>query len=46
MMSAKIITPGLRKIKVFKKYNIIIYDNDVTNKILSHDFKYILDVVM
>ena len=34
-MSAKMTTPGLRKIKVFGKkgYDVIIFVNDVTNKI-------------
>ena len=48
MMSAKMATPGLRKIKVFwkKGYDVIISVNDVTNKILSRDSNYIVDVVM
>ena len=48
MMSAKMATPGLRKIKVFWKidYDIIISVNDVTNKTLSRDSNYIVDVVM
>ena len=48
MMSAKMATPGLRKIKVFwkKVYDVIIFVNDVTNKILSRDSNYIVDVVM
>ena len=39
MMSAKIATPGLLKVKVFrnKGYDVIISVHDVTNKILSHD---------
>ena len=47
-MSAKIATSGLRKIKVFwkKGYDVIISVNDVTNKILSRDSNYIVDVVM
>ena len=45
MMSAKVATPGLLKIKVFwkKGYDVIIY---VTNKVLSRDSNYIVDVVM
>ena len=41
-------TPGLLKIKVFwnKGYDVIIYVHDVTNKILSRDSNYIVDVVM
>ena len=48
MMSAKMATPGLRKIKVFwkKGYDVIIFVNDVTNKTLSRDSNYIVDVVM
>ena len=48
MMSAKITTRGLLKIKVFRKngYDVIISVHDVTNKILSRDSNYIIDVVM
>ena len=48
MMSAKMATPGLLKIKVFwnKGCDVILYVDDVTNKILSRDSKYIVDVVM
>ena len=52
MMSAKMATPGLLKIKVFwnKAYGVIIPAHvsaqDVTNKILSRDSKYIADVVI
>ena len=48
MMSAKMATPGLLKITVFwnKGYDIIISVYDVTNKILSRDSNYIVDVVM
>ena len=48
MMSAKMATPGVLKIMVFwnKGYDIIIYVSDVTNKILSHDSNYIVDVFM
>ena len=47
MMSAKMATPGLRKIKVLWKngYDAIIFVNDVTNKILLHDSNHIADVV-
>ena len=47
-MSAKMATPGLLKIKVFwnKGYDVIISVHDVTNKILSRDSNYIIDVVM
>ena len=48
MMSAKMATLGLLKIKVFwnKGYDVIISVHDVTNKILSSDSNYIIDVVM
>ena len=48
MTSAKMATPGLHKIKVFwkKGYDVIIFVNDVTNKTLSRDSNYIVDVVM
>ena len=48
MMSAKMATPGLLKITVFwnKGYDVIIFVHDVTNKILSRDSNYIVDVVM
>ena len=48
MMSAKLATPGLFKIKTFwnKGYDVIILDYDVNNKILSRDSNYIVDVVM
>ena len=48
MMSGKKAIPGLLKIKFFwrKVYDVIIYVHDVTNKILSRDSNYIVDVVM
>ena len=48
MMSAKKATPGLLKITVFwnKDYDVIIPVNDVTNKILSRDSNYVVDVFM
>ena len=48
MMSAKMATPGLLKITVFwnKGYDVIISVDDVTNKILSRDSNYIVDVSM
>ena len=48
MMSAKMATPGLFKIKIFwnKGYDVIIYVHDITNKILSRDSNYIVHVVM
>ena len=48
MMSAKMVTPGLRKIKVFwkKGYDVIISVSDITNKTLSRDSNYFVDVVM
>ena len=47
-MSPKMATPGLLKITVFwnKGYDVIIYVYDVTNKILSCNSNYIVDVVM
>ena len=48
MMPSKMATPGLLEILVFwnKGYDFIIYVHDVTNKILSCDLNYIVDVVM
>ena len=48
MVSAKLLTPGLLEIKIFrnKGYDVIILDYDVTNKILSSDSNYIVDVAM
>ena len=48
MMSAKMATAGLVKIRVFwnKGYDVIIYVDDVTNKILCHDSNYIVAVFM
>ena len=48
MMSAKMAILALLKIKVFwnKRYDFIISVQDITNKILSRDSNYIVDVVM
>ena len=48
MMSGKMAIPALLKIKVFwnKCYYVIYSVYDVSNKILSHDSNYIVDVVM
>ena len=48
MMSAKLATPGLLKIKMFrnKDYDVIILEYDVTNKVLSRVSNYIIDEVM
>ena len=48
MMSAKMVTAALFKIKVFsnKGYDVIYFVCDVINKILSHESNYIMDVVM
>ena len=48
MMSAKMATPALLKMKVFwnKDYYVIYSVYDVSNKILSHDSNYIMDVAM
>ena len=47
-MSAKLATPGLLKITVVwkKGYDIIVSVDDVTDKILSCDSDYIVDVFM
>ena len=48
MMSAKMTTQGLLKIRAFKKkdYGVIISAHDVTNKCLSRDSNYIIGVVL
>ena len=48
MMSAKLATPDLLKIKVFsnKSYEVITSVLNVTKKNLSLDSSYIVDVVM
>ena len=48
MMSAKLASPGLLKIKIFlnKGYDITISDHDVTNKILLRESNCIVDAVM
>ena len=48
MMSAKLATPCLLKIKIFRKkgYDVIIPDYDIVNKILSRDSNDIVGVVM
>ena len=48
MMSAKLATLGLLKIKVFwnKGYGVISSVCDATKKVLSRDSNYIVDVVM
>ena len=48
MMSAKLATLGLLKIKVFwnKGYEVITSVSDVTNEILSRDSDYIVDLAM
>ena len=48
MMSAKLATPGLLKIKILhnKGYDVIIPDYNVTNKILLRDSNYIVDIAM
>ena len=48
MMSAKITTPSLLKIRVFwnKGYDVIIVVYEVTIKDSSRDLKYIIDAVM
>ena len=48
MMSAKMATPGLLKMTVFwnKGYDVIISIDDITNKILSRDSNYTVDVLL
>ena len=48
MMSTKLATPGLLKIKTFqnKGCDVTIPDYHFTNKILSRDSHYIVDLVM
>ena len=48
MMSAKISTPGLLKIRMFLNngYDVIVSVHDVTNKFFSRDSNYIIDVAM
>ena len=48
MMSAKMATADLFKTMVLwnKGYYVIIHAHDITNKILSRDSNYIVDVVM
>ena len=48
MMSAKMATPSLLKIRLYrnKGCEVIIYVHDVTNKILSGDLYYNVDVFM
>ena len=48
MMSAKTTTSGLLKIRVFwnNGYDVIIYVHDITNKMLSRDSNYVIDVVI
>ena len=48
MISSKLATLGLRKIKVFwsKGYDVIISVRDVTSETLSADSNYTVDVVM
>ena len=47
MMSAKLATPGLLNIKIFrnKGYDVIILDYDINNKILSHGLNHIVDMI-
>ena len=48
MTSVKIAAPGLLKVKVFwnKGYDVIIPVNDVTNKTLSRNSNYVVDMFM
>ena len=48
MMSAKLATPGLLKMKVFpnKSYYVLVSVHVVTNNTLLRDSNYLVDVVM
>ena len=48
MMSAKLASPGLLRLKIFqnKGHDVIVLAYVVTNKMLSRDSNYIVDVVM
>ena len=48
LMSAKLATLGLLKIKVFwnEDSDVITFVQDVTSKVLSRDSNYIIDMVM
>ena len=46
MVSEKLATVGLLKVKVFWFHNFIISVHDVTNIVLSRDSNYIVDVVV
>ena len=48
MILAKISTSGLLRIKVFrrKSFDVIIYLHDVTEKVLSRNSNYIVDMVI
>ena len=48
MMTAKLATLGILEIKIFsnKSYDVIISVHDVTNKILSRESNYTVNVVM
>ena len=48
MISAKVATLGLLKIKLFrnKGYDVTIYVSDVINNVLSRDSNYTVDKVM
>ena len=48
MTSVKMAAPGLLKVKIFwnKGYDVIISVNDVTNKTLSGNSNYVVDMFM
>ena len=48
MMSAKMATPGLRKVKICRKkgYDVIISVNDVTDNTSPRDSSFIVDLVV
>ena len=47
MISGKMATPGLRKIKIFLKkgYEVIMFVNGINNNILSRESNYIVYLV-
>ena len=48
MLSAKLTSPGLLEINIFQDNgcDVIISEHEVSNKVLSRDSNYIVDVVM
>ena len=48
MLAAKLTSPELLEINIFQDngYDVIISEHEVSNKVLSRDSNYIVDVVM